>query len=101
MSKYKLSDMERMWVEQTEHLIREFSEGLNPEAQDDWYLECAELLCDLAHNYYIECKTHRTTPIFEEYYDRVLWVLAAKLLYEDQLSEAFDLFRCGGADKNE
>ena len=93
---YKLSAREQAWVEQLEPLISEFAAGLEPEEMEDWYLECAELLCDLAHAYCKECKKSGTEPLFETLHDRVMLTLAVKICCADQLTAAFDAFHCKG-----
>lgn len=97
MRTYKLTAREQAWVEQLEPLIGEFAAGLQPEETEDWYLECAELLCDLAHNYTWECRRTHTQPLFETYHDRVMLTLAVKICCADQLTAALDAFHSKGA----
>lgn len=100
MYAYKLSTQERSWVERVEPLIEEFAAGLDPEETEEWYLECAELLCDLAHSYFVECHAKQTRPVFEIYHDRVMLTLAVKICCADQLNAAFDAFHCKGGGAN-
>lgn len=96
MNEYKLTQMEQDWVAQAEPLIHEFAAGLDPEETEDWYFECAELLCNLAHAYYKECLCNHKTPIYEIYHDRVMMTLAVKICCADQLTAAFEAFHCKG-----
>jgi hypothetical protein len=95
---FKMSASEQAWVSRAEPLIEEFAAGLEPEETEDWYLECAELLCNLAHAYYIECKSSRMEPCYEEYESRVMQTLIIKICCADQLAAAMDAFRCKGRE---
>jgi hypothetical protein len=96
LSTYQLTEREKAWVTQLEPLITEFAAGLEPEETEDWYLECAEILCDLAHAYCKECERNGTEPLFETLHDRVMLTLAVKICCADQLTAALDAFHCKG-----
>lgn len=94
MISYTLTDQEQCWVGMVEPLIMEFAGGLDREEAEDWYFECAELLCDLAHNYCEECRRAGVAPIFESYHDQAMQTLLIKSCCMDQLAAAMDAFHC-------
>lgn len=95
MNDYKLTKQERELVVAAEPLLQEFAEGLDREQQNNWYCECAELLCDLAHNYWMRCQDSDEEPLMEVWLDEITMALAVKRYLRQQLDEAFDMFHGG------
>ena len=95
MQDFKLNEQERDLVAAAEPMLHEFAEGLDPKQLDIWYLECAELLCDLAHSYWSRCEAAGEPPLMESWLDEATITLMTKRYLREQLDEAFDLFHGG------
>ena len=83
-------------MEAAEPTIREFIAHLPQNEQNEQYSQCAELLCDAAHDYWLECADAGEAPCVESWLDEATILLAMRYYFREQLDEAFDLFH-GGA----